>query len=336
MDDLFEALPDEARAALTRKKPPRSPRPMLATLTDRRFSDPDWIYERKLDGERCIAVRQGSEDIRLISRNGNLLNDTYPELETVLLEQGSDRFAVDGEIVAFSGGVTSFERLQRRMQIEDRAEARQSDVKVYYYLFDILHLSGQDTTGVELRHRKSLLRRALDFHDVIRLVAHRNEKGEEYYEEACRQGWEGIIAKDACSRYVHSRSKKWLKFKCVNRQEFVIGGYTDPEGERIGFGALLIGYYQGDDLIYAGKVGTGYDDDTLRRLSSRLASLERKTSPFAADDAPGKGVHWVTPKLVGEVEFTEWTDGGKLRHPSFLGLRRDKDPEDVAREEPSA
>jgi bifunctional non-homologous end joining protein LigD len=335
VEDIFESLPADAREALSEKGPPHSPAPMLATLTDRRFSDANWIYERKLDGERCIAVREGG-DVRLVSRNGKELNDAYPELEEALSRQECDTFAADGEIVAFSGNVTSFERLQHRMQIKSRDEARASDVKVYYYLFDLLHLAGYDTTGLALRHRKGLLRRALDFSDPIRYTRHRNEEGESFYKEACRKGWEGVIAKRADSTYAHSRSTNWLKFKCVNQQEFVIGGYTDPQGERIGFGALLIGYYENDDLIYAGKVGTGYDDETLESLSSRLASLERKTAPFDEDRLPTKGVHWVTPKLVAQISFTEWTEGGKLRHPSFMGLRRGKNPEEVVRERPRA
>jgi len=329
----LDGLPDDARRALKQEDPADSPRPMLATLTDRRFSDPGWIYERKLDGERCIARREGSE-VRLLSRNGKDLGDTYPELAEALAGQDGGAFVVDGEIVAFEGKLTSFSRLQKRMQISDRKEARASGVKVYYYVFDLLHLNGYDTTDVGLRHRKALLRKALKFRDPVRYTAHRNEDGEKYHREACRKGWEGIIAKRADSRYVHTRSRDWLKFKCVNQQEFVIGGYTEPEGQRIGFGALLIGYYDDGDLIYAGKVGTGYDDETLERLSSRLTSVERKHPPFDEGDLPQRDVHWVRPELVCEVGFTEWTADGKLRHPRFLGLRRDKDAEDVTRERP--
>jgi DNA ligase D-like protein (predicted ligase) len=238
--------------------------------------------------------------------------------------------------VAFERNRTSFERLQGRMQITDVEEARQNPIAVYYYLFDIPYLAGYDTSNLSLRHRKSLLRQAIDFNDPLRFTPHRNTEGKAYFNEVCGKGWEGLIAKEAQSRYVHSRSSKWMKFKCINRQEFVIGGYTDPQGERIGFGALLIGYYAGDDLIYAGKVGTGYDDTMLERLSDRLSRIERQTPSFDSDDLPSKHVHWVTPELVGEVKFTEWTQDGKLRHPSFLGLRRDKDPQDVVREEPHA
>jgi ATP-dependent DNA ligase len=160
----------------------------------------------------------------------------------------------------------------------------------------------------------------------------RDEEGEAFLQEACERGWEGLIAKKADSAYVHSRSSHWLKFKCVRQQEFVIGGFTEPHGERIGLGALLVGFYRDGDLIYAGKVGTGYDDETLQSLRSRMDRIERKTSPYDVGDVPTKEVHFVTPKLVCEVKFTEWTGDDRLRHPAFMGLRRDKDPEDVHKE----
>ena len=307
---------------------------MLATLADEPFSDENWIFERKLDGERCLVFRQG-DWVRLLSRNQKSLNHTYPELVKAIRQQSADSFVVDGEIVAFQNNLTSFARLQQRMQLEDTQAIHHSKVTVFYYLFDLLYLAGCDLSNLPLRHRKTLLRRAIDFSDPLRFTPHRNAEGDAYYSDVCAKGWEGLIAKDARSRYVHGRSRQWLKFKCVNQQEFVIGGYTDPQGKRIGFGALLIGYYRGEDLIYAGKVGTGYDDDTLRRLHQRLARIERQTPAFASDDLPSKEVHWVQPELVGEVKFTEWTRDGKLRHPSFLGLRRDKAPQDVAKEEPS-
>jgi bifunctional non-homologous end joining protein LigD len=330
---IFQQLPEEERRKLGKRKQPSWTDPMLATLTDKRFSDKGWIYERKFDGERCLAFRKG-RGVRLLSRNKKGLNDTYPELVDALKKQKSTDFVVDGEIVAFKGNVTSFERLQQRMKTKDPEEARKSRVAVFFYIFDLVYLEGRDTARLSLESRKRLLKDALSFSDPLRFVIHRRENGEAYYREACKKGWEGVIAKDAGSQYIHSRSKSWLKFKCVNRQELVIGGYTDPEGERIGFGALLVGYYERRDLKYAGKVGTGYDDETLRSLKSRLQSLKRKTPPFRGGRLPRKGIHWVTPKLVGQFGFTEWTNDGKLRHPRFLGLRRDKDPEDVVRERP--
>ena len=167
----------------------------------------------------------------------------------------------------------------------------------------------------------------------MRFTPHRVGRGEAYLAEACAKGWEGLIAKRASSRYQHARSRDWLKLKCGNRQELVIGGYTDPKGSRTGFGALLVGYYEGEALRYAGKVGTGYDDALLASLGARLQGMQRDTCPF---ERPPRetGAHWVSPRLVCEVGFTEWTAGGKLRHPRFLGLRTDKSAKQVKRERP--
>ncbi len=331
MSGPLDRLSDEARDALRRRAQPRSVEPMLARLTHDRFSDPDWIFERKLDGERCLAFRKGGR-VDLRSRNDKELNDTYPELAAAL-RRGDGTWIVDGEVVAFRGAVTSFERLQGRMQVSDPDEARATGIKVYYYLFDILHLDGHDTTAVPLRERKKLLRAALPFRDPIRFTAHRNAGGESYLREACRKGWEGLIAKRADGRYVHGRSPLWLKFKCGHRQEFVIGGFTDPRGSREGFGALLIGYHEDGELRYAGKVGTGFDERTLQDLHRRLARSEVDEPPFADEKLPRKGVHWVRPRLVGEFGYTELTRERRLRHPRFLGLRRDKDPRRVRLEE---
>ena len=304
---------------------------MLATLTDDRFSDPDWIFERKLDGERVLVFRKGKR-VRLLSRNKKLLNNTYPELVEAYKKQPNRSFIVDGEVVAFQDRITSFSRLQGRMKITDPEEARKSPIAIYHYLFDLLSLDGYDTTRVPLRHRKTLLRKAFTFHGPLRFTAHRVAKGEKFYKEACKAGLEGLIAKNVDSEYVHTRSRDWLKFKCVSEQEFVIGGYTDPQGARVGFGALLVGYYKGKQLKYAGMVGTGYDDQLLRDLQKKLCKIEKDDPPFSKDSLPKKNVHWVKPRLVGQVGFTEWTGDGKLRHPRFKGLRRDKKPRDVVRE----
>jgi len=325
--ELFEKLPDEQKHEIKKKSQPDWTSPMLATLTHDYFSDENWIYERKLDGERCLCFKSGKK-VELKSRNNRVLNDTYPELVQELEKQETGNFIADGEIVAFEGDVTSFSRLQNRMHSK---KSGGGDVAVYYYLFDLLYVEGHDITKLALRHRKSILKRAIEFSNKLRFTAHRNKEGKKYHKEACSKGWEGVIAKAADSTYVHSRSKKWLKFKCVNQQEFVIGGFTDPQGERIGFGALLIGYYDDGDFHYAGKVGTGYDDKLLEKLSKELKNIERKSSPFE-EEVKEKGAHWVKPKLVGEVGFTEWTSDGKLRHPRFLGLRRDKKARNVVRE----
>jgi bifunctional non-homologous end joining protein LigD len=304
---------------------------MKATLTHEHFSDPKWIFERKFDGERVLAVKDGAS-ARLLTRNDKDAGMAYPELVEAVQAQRTGRFAADGEVVAFEGDVTSFSRLQQRMQKRDAREIRASDVSVYYYLFDLLNLDGYDVARLPLRRRKELLRAAVAFEDPLRFATHRNEGGEAYLREACEKGWEGLIAKRAEAPYEHKRSRDWLKFKCAKGQELVIGGFTEPKGSRSGFGALLVGYYEGDKLRYAGKVGTGFDDALLSDLRARMDRLERKTSPF---DEPVRetGAHFVEPKLVGEVGFTEWTGDGKLRHPRFLGLRRDKAAQEVVREE---
>jgi len=325
-------LDEEERKLLEPARHPEWTGPMLATLTDKRFSDPDWLYERKLDGERALAFRCGDR-MRLMTRNAKQINSTYPELAEDLKAQDCRDFVVDGEIVAFEGNRTSFSRLQQRMQIRDEAEARDSGVPVYFYLFDILHLDGYRLDALTLRRRKALLKKVITIHGRLRFTAHRNQDGERFFDEACEKGWEGLIAKAADAPYRHGRSHDWLKFKCTHGQELVIGGFTEPQGSRIGFGALLVGYYDDGALRYAGKVGTGYDDDFLARFRDRLDAISRKTSPFA-DAVKEDQVTWVTPEIVGEFGFTEWTTAGRLRHPRFLGLRRDKQAGDVVRERP--
>ncbi|MEQ9037867.1 MAG: non-homologous end-joining DNA ligase [Silicimonas sp.] len=304
--------------------------PMLAVLTDDRFSDPDWIFERKLDGERILAYRDGDR-VRLMTRNRNDVTATYPELRDAIAAQPEQDFVADGEVVAFDGKLTSFSRLQGRMQIDEAARARASGIAVHFYLFDLLHLDGHDLTSLPLRRRKSILSRTLRFNDPLRYCPHRNETGKARFDEACARGWEGLIAKDATAPYVHGRSRKWLKFKCSHGQEFVIGGFTRPSGAREGFGALLLGYHEDDRLRYAGKVGTGFDDDFLVSFRKTLQARRRETPPFY--DKVQEDAIWVRPDLVAEIGFTEWTGAGKLRHPRFLGLRRDKPAGDVIREE---
>ncbi|MBD3166635.1 ATP-dependent DNA ligase [bacterium] len=334
LPEPLRTLSEAARDKLERTEIPDRPEPMLATLTHTAFSDPDWVFERKFDGERCMVFLQDG-NVSLMSRNRKIKNDTYPELEDAFAETGLTNGVFDGEIVAFEGNVTSFSRLQNRMQIRDRTEAEKSDTAVYIYLFDVPWLDGWSLEALPLIERKKVLKAAFSFHDPIRYTEHRRENGEAFHREACRKGWEGLIAKERQSRYVHSRSKQWLKLKCVQRQEFVIVGYTDPEGDRIGFGALLLGYYEGEDLRYAGKVGTGYEERFLAEFGEELKKIERKTPPVDEpdDERPTKNVHWVRPVYVGEVGFTEWTGDNKLRHPRFLGLRDDKAPENVRKEE---
>jgi bifunctional non-homologous end joining protein LigD len=304
--------------------------PTLATLTDKRFSDPKWIFERKLDGVRCLAFRDGRR-VRLLSRNRQSLNGTYPEVVHALAAQKSSKFVVDGEIVAFEGRRTSFARLQGRLGITDPEEARGSGIAVFYYLFDLMHLDGKATTDLPLIRRKRLLRSAFDFSDPLRFTTHRVRDGEAAYRAACERGDEGVIAKLADASYAGGRTSNWLKFKCSRDQEFVIVGYTAPKGSRIGLGALLLGYHDDGNLVYAGKVGTGFDDATLRSLHKRLSRTERDTPPVSARVSES-AVHWVRPASVAQVAFSEWTRDGKLRHPRYLGLRTDKSPDEVVRE----
>ncbi|MFE0022579.1 non-homologous end-joining DNA ligase [Amycolatopsis sp. NPDC059021] len=240
---------------------------------------------------------------------------------------------LDGEIVAFDGDNTSFAALQPRIHLTDPERARATGVEVFYYLFDLLYFDHRDTTSLPLRERKALLRDAFDFADPLRLSAHRNTEGEKYFAEACDRGWEGLIAKRADAPYRSGRSSDWLKFKCAHGQEFVIGGFTDPQGARHGFGALLLGYHDDGVLRYAGKVGTGFDERLLGALHARLRERETPAPPFDGR-VREPGAHWVRPDLVAQIEFSEWTRDGRLRHPRFTGLREDKKAADVVREYP--
>ncbi|HEY9306064.1 MAG TPA: non-homologous end-joining DNA ligase [Mycobacterium sp.] len=324
-------LPDSVRAAMRDEPVPDWRAPTLATLTEERFSDPGWIFERKFDGMRCLAFRDGDR-VRLLSRNRQSLNGTYPELVDAFVAQQTSRFVVDGEVVAFEGRCTSFARLQGRLGITNPAVARASPIRIYYYLFDLLHLDGKSTIDIPLTWRKRLLRNAIQFTDPLRNTPHRVEDGIAAYQAACQRGDEGVIAKLADSKYDGRRSPNWLKFKCVRDQEFVVGGYTAPKGSRVELGALLLGYHDGRDLVYAGKVGTGFDDATLRSLHKRLSTLERDAPPFTRGLKHESGARWVHPELVAQIGFSEWTRDGKLRHPRYQGLRTDKDAADVIRE----
>ncbi|MEW1910738.1 non-homologous end-joining DNA ligase [Kitasatospora sp. NPDC085895] len=307
---------------------------MLATPSTRRSFDDGWLLERKLDGVRAVAERDG-DTVRLFSRTGEPMAGGYPELVAALAAQPVPRFTVDGEIVAFDRqGRTSFARLQRRMQLRDPVRAAAAGVQVSFFLFDLTALMGHDTTGLPLLDRKQLLRETLDFADPLHFTEHARADGPVPLAEACARGWEGLIAKRADSRYVPRRSPDWLKLPCTAGQELVVGGFTDPSGRRTGFGALLVGHYEATLLRYAGKVGTGFDTALLHRLRAELDTLVRPDPPFADPPAGERRVHWVEPRLVARVGFTEWTRDGRLRAPRFEGLRTDKRPEDVAREHP--
>jgi bifunctional non-homologous end joining protein LigD len=319
--DPFDGLSGDERALLRRAALPRRVEPMTAVLTEERFSDPAWAFERKLDGIRCIAIK-GPGGTRLLSRNDRPLDGRFPGPAAALDADPATGFVVDGEVVAFAGARTSFALLQGR---DERG------VEVVLHLFDVLHMAGHDVTALPWRARKGLLARLLRFDGPVRLTAHRDAAGEELYREACEKGWEGLIAKRADAPYAHGRSRDWLKLKCSAEQELVIGGFTAPRGSRTDLGALLLGVYDDGALRYAGKVGTGFTRAALADLAARLGPLRRGDPPFA--DAPRfRDATWVEPRLVAQVGFSEWTRDGRLRHPRFLGLREDKDAREVVRE----
>lgn len=337
MNGLLERLaPADARLLREASGDPGTA--MLATLSDRRDFDADWIIERKLDGVRALAARDG-ERVRLLSRGAKPFEAAFPELVDALAAQDCADFTIDGEIVALKGGATDFSRLQQRIGLSSPAQARESAVSVTYFVFDLLRLDGKDTTRLPLLERKALLREALQFKAPLRYTTHRRatRDARPALEQACARGWEGLIAKRSDAPYTHRRSTDWLKLKCARGQEFVVGGFTEPQGSRIGFGALLLGYYEpgSDKLRYAGKVGTGWDTRSLRALRARLDELEQQASPFDGQVHERGLVHWVRPEFVAQIGFTEWTRDGMLRHPRYLGMREDKRPRDVVREEPS-
>lgn len=305
--------------------------PMLAMLTEDYFSDPEWIFEEKFDGIRCIAIKKKGK-VTLYSRNKRALNQAFPEIAKSLEEQKSKDYIVDGEILTLDEHhVSRFSLLQNRMNVLNIGRVKGDVPKVYLYLFDMLYWDQYDLRGLSLIFRKQLLKHFFPFAKNIRYTPHVKGKGLALYQKATKKGWEGIIAKRASSHYLSKRSRDWLKFKCNIGQEFVIGGYTNPQGAREGFGALLIGYYDRGALRYAGKVGTGYSIQTLKNLFAKLVRLKTKKCPF--NELPKeKQSHWVRPALVCEVVFTEWTKDGKLRHPRFTGLRIDKPAKSIKRE----
>jgi bifunctional non-homologous end joining protein LigD len=332
VNPLLERVPDADRRRLKRRAPPRWISPMLATLTKQVFSDPEWICEAKLDGQRSLLFKRGVE-IHLMTRNEKDRTSHYPDLVEAIEAEDTPDLIADGEIVAFDGARTSFSRLQERMQNRHPTPEQVESCPVFYYLFDLVWFDGYDLTALPLRARKEVLAGAFAFEGTLRFSDHVKEEGEVAFRAACARGEEGLIAKRLASPYTSGRSRDWLKFKCVNDQEFVIVGWTDPAGSRSDLGALLVAYNEDGRLRYAGKVGTGFKQHDLRMLSSKLHRLERASPPVAdVKSLPRKGVHWVTPRLVAEIGFSEWTPDGHLRHPRYLGLRNDKAPGEVVRE----
>jgi bifunctional non-homologous end joining protein LigD len=281
--------------------------PMAATLTQERFTGPEWIFERKLDGIRLIAFKQ-EQHVRLLSRNRLPQNAAYPSVVEAIARLPVHDVILDGEATGVWG----------------------KPGKVAYHVFDVLWLDGRDVTSLPLDERRALLGKLPLRSPLERVVSLNDPKP---WERACQDGWEGVIAKRRDSRYEHRRSPHWLKMKCEATQELVVGGFTDPQGGRVGLGALLVGYFAQDDFVFAGKVGTGFDTKLLLDLRARLDTLEIAKSPFTkAIGLPRLRAHWVRPEIVVQVAFIEWTVNGKLRHPRLLGIRTDKSPRDVVRE----
>jgi DNA ligase D-like protein (predicted ligase) len=294
----------------------------------------EWLLEPKLDGLRCIAVRNGRE-ISLFSRNHLPFTARFPTIVDAVASLPATNFVLDGEVVGIVDGSPNFGGLQANfgaLQANFGALQAGEAPSIEYWVFDLPWLLGQDLRHLPIEERKNLLTQAVPAGGPIRLVPALEGDARQLFEQACEQGWEGMVAKRAGSVYREGRSAEWRKLKCTRRQEMVIGGFTEPRGTRDGFGALLLGYWEQDGLVYAGKVGTGFTDATLRGLLRALLKLERPSSPFASP-VTERAAHWVEPSLVAEVSFSNWTRDGRLRHPSFLGLRPDKASRDVVREE---
>ena len=277
--------------------------PMAATLTQERFIGPEWIFERKLDGIRMLAFKNG-RDVKLYSRN-RLLQD-YPAVAEAISQLAVRDVIFDGEA------------------------AWDSTSRIGYHVFDILWIEGHSVMELPLDDRRTLLKR-FEFKAPLARVP--EVTGNKPWERACKEGWEGVIAKLRTSEYEHRRSPHWLKMKCEASQELVVGGFTDPQGSRVGLGALLVGYFDQDDFVFAGKIGTGFDTKLLLELRARLDKLEMPKPPFTKGTGlPRLRVHWASPKIVVQVAFIEWTAHGKLRHPRLIGIRYDKSPREVVRE----
>jgi bifunctional non-homologous end joining protein LigD len=308
---------------------------MLATLAKHPPAGDDWLFEIKYDGVRALAERRG-EVVAIFGRNGQPITPRYPEIVDGLRALPFDRFVLDGEIIAVdSTGRPSFHRLQARMGLRtarDAAAARRV-VPVTGVFFDCLALEGHDLRTRSLLRRKECLMALLPPLGAVHYSDHVVGHGPAFFEAAGEQRLEGVLAKKAMSPYTAARSGDWLKIKCHRRQEFVIGGYTDPQGSRGHFGALHLGLHADQGLIYVSKVGAGFDQAALRQIWDALQPLRRDAPPFVHGVPGGRGHHWVEPSLVCEVRFGEWTPDGGIRHPTFVGLRPDKRPEDCRREE---
>ncbi|MGH9324985.1 MAG: non-homologous end-joining DNA ligase [Vicinamibacteria bacterium] len=322
-----------ARVTRAKKAPfPRSPRPQLATLVKEVPPGDDWLHEIKYDGYRLLCSIRGGA-VQLLTRRGLDWTQKLPHLAARVKALPVKEAVLDGEIaVVRPDGTSSFQALQGAFGGADHAG-------LIYFLFDVLYGDGYDVRMTPLVERKELLRSLLAAapSDRLRFSDHVQGHGRAVLERACKLGAEGLVSKLRSSPYEGRRSRSWLKTKCIHRQEFVIVGHTDPEGSRVGFGSLILGVHDEEGrLVFSGQVGTGFTDDSLRELVGKLRDRAQRESPLTAAPRELRRAHWVRPDLVAEVEFIEWTDDGRLRHPSFKGLRLDKKASEVRREEPDA
>jgi bifunctional non-homologous end joining protein LigD len=307
--------------------------PQLATLVKEPPRGDKWLHELKFDGYRMLCHFNGGQ-VRFWSRNRKDWTHKFPQLGKAIKALPAKNVILDGEVVAMdAAGRTSFQRLQQSI-------GKSGDSGLIFQLFDLIYLDGFNLTGVALIERKPLLAGLLESASArspLRYSDHIEGRGAEFFKHACELGTEGIVSKLANSPYESTRSRNWLKVKCIKRQEFVIAGYTPSEKGLPGFGALVLGVYDKGKLIYAGRAGTGFSFQQRLDIRKKLDRLVRASSPFAVKPKdPGlRHAVWTTPRLVAEVAFTEWTEDGSIRHPSFQGLREDKRPEEVVREEPS-
>jgi len=293
--------------------------PMLATLADGPFTKSNWVFEEKYDGVRILAYKEGSA-VSLISRNGIDRTVRYPAVASAVCELKSDALLLDGEIVVFdSQNVSRFQLLQ------------QDKGRTQYVVFDCLYTDGQDIRKKPLSQRRKALERVVKPSTHLLLSARLDADGLEAFKTASKRGLEGVIGKNLSSTYVEGRSAEWLKVRASQEEEFVIGGFTAPSGSRRHFGALLLGVYSGEKLLYIGKVGTGFNEHILSSLHDKLRALRRVKSPFSSKVHESRTT-FVAPKLVAQISFTEWTRDNKLRHPVYLGLRDDKSPKEVVRQ----